>query len=73
MYIIQELQTNAAGSVAALPIDQREDRNAADSVFFQKLAAAAISSVPCHTVMLYTHEGLVLEKRFYKHEPEAEE
>ena len=73
MFIIQELQTNAAGTVAALPIDQREDRNEAESVYYQKLAAAAISSVPCHTVMLYTHEGLVLEKKYYKHGQEESE
>lgn len=73
MFIIQELQTNAAGTVAALPIVTKDSREEADSVFYQKLASAAISSVACHTVMLYTHEGLVLDRKFYKHGQEASE
>ena len=81
MYIIQEIQTTN-GTCAFLPIEQRADRNEAESVFHSKCSFAAVSSVPVHTVITYTEEGFPIPEltKCYKHdvpapepEPEAEE
>lgn len=67
-YIITEMQTNAEGTTAFLPQEQTDDRNAAESVYYSKLASAAISSVPIHTVTLETNEGFQLMAKCYQHQ-----
>ena len=66
-YIIQELQTNAEGTTAFVPPEQKDNRNEADSVFYARASAAAISSVPIHTVTLETNEGFQLNQICYHH------
>ena len=69
MYIIQEMQTNAAGEVTFVNPVTRATRNEAESEYHIKAGYAAISAVPVHTVMCYTEEGFqVLPPVVYKHE-----
>ena len=66
MYIIQEMQTNN-GNTAMLPAITRADKNEAESVYHQKLASAAISSVEIHTVIMYDEHGENVVRTFYEH------
>lgn len=69
-YIIQEIQTNAEGITAFVPPAQTDDRNEADSIFYARASAAAISNVTIHTVTLETNEGFQLMPPVcYKHYP----
>ena len=66
MYIIQEMQTTGNATALVTPVT-RENRNEAESVFHQALAAAAVSGVEIHTVILYDEHGNVLMRQFYEH------
>jgi len=70
-YLIIEAQTNAQNQTAFLE-EQREDRNEADSVYYGKLASAAISSVPLHMVALMTYQGQLIDSMAYAHNVPAE-
>ena len=63
-YIIIELQTMADGQVASL-VHTAEARNAAESVYHQVLAAAALSDLPAHAAVLMSNEGFVLDSKCY--------
>ena len=72
-YIIQEMQTDAAGNVTFVSPVTKETRNEAESEYHIKAGYAAISAVPVHTVMCYTEEGFqVLPPVVYKHEVQPE-
>ena len=78
MYIVFELQTTGE-STTMIPPAPFTDRTAAESDYFIKVGYAAISSVPIHTVMLVSDEGVVIGCKCYKHngstpapEPEQE-
>lgn len=70
-YIIIEMQTNASGQTAFLT-DQNDDRNTADSIYYGKLSAAAISKVPMHSVVLLQDNGAELMNGYYDHTENAE-
>ena len=55
-FIVTEIQTFANGTVSTINT-VKDDRNEADSTYYAILAAAAISSLPCHGAILYTNEG----------------
>lgn len=61
MYIIQEIQTSG-GKTAMLPAIQKQTRAEAESTFYQIAAHACISAVEEHTVMVYTHDGFVIQE-----------
>lgn len=67
MYIIQEIQTAVNGTVSLLPAVQRADMLEAESVFHQVLAAAAISTLPIHAVVIYDETGTVKKRECYTH------
>ena len=67
MYIIQEIQTDANGSVAMLPPVVKQTQNEAESEYHIKLGYAAISSVAVHAVAMFTEEGFPLLHGCYKH------
>lgn len=65
-YIVIELQTtnnNTANIVTTY--DAREQ---AESAYYAVLSAAAISSIPVHSVILITEEGYPLMNGHYIHE-----
>lgn len=66
MIIVQEIQTNN-GQTALLPPQTFADRLAADSAFHSMLAAAAISTVNIHTVMMFDELGVVIRREYYEH------
>ena len=69
MYFIMELQRGADGSCAHL-VHTAENRNQAESVYHQVLAAAAISSVPTHSAIMITDAGEPVMHDSYLHETE---
>ena len=71
MYIVIEMQTN--GDKTAILTKTAAEKNQADSVFFQTLAAAAISSVEIHSVALLSEYGFLLRRETYEHRKEAAE
>ena len=70
-YIIQEYQTDAEGNTAIVTPEQRNDYFEAESVFYTKLAAAAISTLARHTVQMETNEGQQLLIKCYTAEEKA--
>lgn len=70
MFILQEIQTNAQGASALVTPVQRQTRPEIESVFYQTCAAAVISSVPIHTVIVYNEFGELLTDlcKFFLHE-----
>lgn len=69
MYILIEMQTNE--STAIVPAKTFTDRLQAESAFYTALAAAAVSSVRVHTVLLVDEHGKVIRQDCYEHLTEA--
>ena len=70
-FVIQEIQTNDNVSVL-LPAITKQDKNEAESAWHNLMAAAAISSVQVHTVVMYDEHGNMRLNGYYEHIPEAE-
>ena len=66
MYIIHEMQTTG-NQTALVPAKTYTDKNQAESAYHTVLAAAAISGVSVHTVMLLDEHGNVLRREYYEH------
>ena len=66
MYIVIELQKSADGSVASI-VTNHENFNQAESNYYSCLAAAAISSVPRHAVVMLQDNGMALQSKYYDH------
>lgn len=67
MYIIHEMQTTG-NQTALVPALTYTDRNQADSAYHTALAAAAISSVPIHTVLMVDEHGNTIKCDYYEHQ-----
>lgn len=70
MYILIEMQTtdNQTGSI----VTAYTDRAAAEAAYHTILAAAVVSPVHYHTVMMVDERGNTIKKEFYRHIPEPE-
>ena len=66
-YIIYEKQLLNGRLVPVEPAPTRTDKNEAFSVFYQKMAAAASSSVPVHSVTMEDETGLQLARGCFTH------
>lgn len=66
MYIVMEIQTNSDGTVGTL-VNAYDSREQAESSYHTILAAAALSSCPCHAAVLLTEQGLILANGYYEH------
>ena len=66
MYILQEMQTTGA-QTALVPAQTFTDKNQAESAYHQVLAAAAVSSVPVHAVVLLDEHGNTVRREYYEH------
>lgn len=66
MYIIIELQKNAAGNVANIVTD-KPTLAEAESTYYAILANAAVSSVPVHSAIIVSEEGFPVKYQCYKH------
>ena len=71
MYIIQEMQTNGS-QTALVPALTYIDKNQAESAYHTALAAAAISAVQVHTVLMFDEHGNTLKRDYYEHLSEGE-
>ena len=69
MYIIIEIQTNADFSVGILTYTATTWRQA-QQIYHEKLAYAAMSTLPRYAVSLLDNSGNVLESRYYTTEEE---
>ena len=65
-YIIFETQTNADNTIGTLVYDA-DDLATAQSIYYSKLSAAAISAIPVHSVALMTNELIMIDSKFFKH------
>lgn len=72
MYIIIEIQTNADFTVGILTYTADTWRGA-QQIYHEKLAYAAMSTLPRYAVSLLDNSGRVLESRYYTADPEPEE
>lgn len=72
MFIILELQTTN-GQTAHI-LTTKDTKEEAMSAYHMILAAAAISSVECHTAIVMNEEGRLVARESYRHttEPEPE-
>lgn len=66
-FIVFEIQTYADGTVGTL-VNTADTYNEAKSIYHTKLAAAAISSVPIHSVVIMTADGVTSDQESYRHE-----
>ena len=66
MYILIEMQTNET-QTAIVPAVTYADRFQAESAYYTAPAAAAVSSVPVHAVMLIDDHGNIIKRDFYEH------
>ena len=66
MIIIQEIQTSGTQTTLT-PTVTFTDRNQAEARFHTILAAAAVSTVEVHTVLMYDEYGNVVRREFYEH------
>lgn len=66
MYIVFEMQTNGE-STAIVPPTVKADLPHAQQAFYTACAAAAVSDVEQHTVMLVYSNGNVIESKSFDH------
>lgn len=66
MYILQEIQTTNSNT-ALVPAQTYNSKNEAESAFHMALAAAAVSNVTVHAVVLLDEHGNVVRREFYEH------
>lgn len=64
MYIVIEIQTNADGTVGTLVNAYKEWKDA-EAKFHSILAAAAKTSLPCHSAVILTNEGNIVRGEHY--------
>lgn len=72
MYIIIEIQTTANGELGILTYTSDTWRGA-QQIYHEKLAYAAMSTLPRHAVVLMDNSGHVQESRYYTNEQMPEE
>ena len=65
-YIVNEYQTNNGTTAIVTPFTT-SNINEAESTYHSRLASAAISTVPIHTVTLENEEGAQIKRECYKH------
>ncbi len=70
MFIIMEIQADKAGNVTVLPAHTREKQNEAESVYYQIMAAAAVSTVPLPSAHIIDDHGNAIRSGFYEHTQE---
>ena len=71
MYILQEIQTTN-NNTALVPAQTFDNKHEAESAYHTALAAAAVSSVTIHAVVLLDEHGNTARREFYEHIAEAE-
>ena len=65
-FLVEEIQTFDNGTISILPYSY-DTRAEAEHQFYLLLAAAVVSELPLHTVVLMTNAGQLLERKVYNH------
>ena len=75
VYEIQEYADGTYGDLKHIAYDEDPEkaRLKAESKYHEVLAAAAISDIPCHAVVVVSSDGFPLMHQCYKHEQNQEE
>ena len=82
IYIVYDVKTTVDQTAVIITNTQHSSRNGAEQMYHLKLAGAANpdSQYPCHSVILATNTGFVIDTKCYMHdvtppapEPEPEE
>lgn len=71
MFIVTEIQLHPTGQVASVTV-AFENRREAQARYHQILASACLSGLPCHSAMLYTEEGYLIQSDYFRTDPEPE-
>ena len=67
MYIVIELQTINDSQVANI-VNAYTDQKVAEQKYHTILAAAAVSSLPCHAAVMLDEKGRMIKSEYYTHE-----
>lgn len=71
MFIVIELQTINDSKVANI-VNAYTDQKVAEQKYHTILAAAAVSSLPCHAAVMLDEKGRMIKSEFYTHEVVSE-
>lgn len=66
-YIIIEIQKSNTGTVAIVPPASYTDQQIAEQAYHTALAAAAVSDVNVHSVIMLKDDGTLVKKETYYH------
>ena len=66
-YIVVEVQLNDNGTVGMIS-SAFDTENEALARYHQTLASASVSSLPCHSAVMFTEEGQFLRRDYFRHE-----
>ena len=69
MYIVLELQTTEEQTSSI--VNAYNNEGIAHQAYYTALAAAAVSSIPIHSVVLLNEKGVVEKRDFYEREIKA--
>ena len=72
MYIVTEIQTYEDGTVGLIN-NSYEEKAQADSKYHAILSAAAISTLPKHSAIMFTDEAMLENGQCYIHEETTNE
>ena len=67
MYIVIELQTINDSQVANI-VNVYTEQKVAEQKYHTILAAAAVSSLPCHAAVMLDEKGRMIKSEYYTHE-----
>ena len=67
MFIVIELQTINDSQVANI-VNAYTEQKVAEQKYHTILAAAAVSSLPCHAAVMLDEKGRMIKSEFYTHE-----
>ena len=67
MYIVIELQTINESTVANI-VNAYAEQKVAEQKYHTILAAAAVSSLPCHAAVMLDEKGRMIKSEYYTHE-----
>lgn len=71
MFIVIELQTINDSQVANI-VNAYTEQKVAEQKYHTILAAAAVSSLPCHAAVMLDEKGRMIKSEFYTHEAVSE-
>ena len=71
MFIVIELQTINDSQVANI-VNVYTEQKVAEQKYHTILAAAAVSSLPCHAAVMLDEKGRMIKSEYYTHEVVSE-